>query len=117
MIKLRIVRVKCENCGKTHALLPSYIVPYTRILLEEQLEIVRQSEGERNYAAVMNANALIDESDVRSVIRRYRRSWKERLISFGLSIREEAEALVKGCFQYFRRQFLQIRGTPNGLFS
>ena len=117
LIKLRIVRVKCENCGKTHALLPSYIVPYTRILLEEQLEIVRQSEGERNYTAVMNANALIDESNVRSVIRRYRRSWKERLISFGLSIREEAEALVKSCFRYFRRQFLQIRGSPNGLFS
>ena len=93
------------------------IVPYTRIRLEEQLEIMRQSKGERAYKAVMNANALIDESDVRSVIRRYRRYWKERLISFGLSIREEAEALVKGRFQYFRRQFLQIRGSPNGLFS
>lgn len=116
-IRLRILRVKCENCGKTHALLPSYIVPYTRIRLEEQLEIVRQSEGERNYKAVMNGNALIDESDIRSVIRRYRRYWKERLISFGLSIREEAETLVKGCFQYFRWQFLPIRGTPNGLFS
>lgn len=84
--------------------------------MEEQLEIVRQSEGERNYGAVMNANALIDESDVRSVIRRYRRGWKERLISFGLSIWQEAEALLRDCFRHFRRQFLQIRRTPNGLF-
>ena len=59
LIKLRIVRVKCENCGKTHAPLPSYIVPYTRICLEERSEIVRQSEGERNYGAVMNGNALM----------------------------------------------------------
>ena len=116
-VKLRILRVKCTHCGKTHALLPSYIVPYTQVRLEEQAEIIRQWEGEKNYESVMAGNVLIDLSDIRVVIRRYRRYWKERLASAGLSIAMALEGLVKGCFQHYARQVLQIRVTPNGLFS
>lgn len=32
--KIRIQRVKCQGCNHTHALLPSFIIPYKRSLLD-----------------------------------------------------------------------------------
>lgn len=115
-VKLRILRVKCAHCGTTHALLPSYIVPYTHIRLEEQSEIIRAWEGVKDYDVIMERNSLLDCSDIRNVIRRYRKHWKERLACAGLSVAMALAELVRGCFQYYTRQFMQLRVTPNGLF-
>ena len=36
--KIKIKRVKCKGCGKTHALLPVFILPYYQTKAEEIIE-------------------------------------------------------------------------------
>lgn len=51
--RLRICRVICSECGRTHAILPESIVPYDQISLEDQRVIVIAYENgtDRNPAA------------------------------------------------------------------
>ena len=111
-----IQRVRCKECGVTHAVVPMYIVPYQWEMLKVQIKILLHWLRDRNYQEVMEKNHLIDESTVQAVIRRFRRHWQARLASAGLSVEMEPEELVKGCFAHYGRQFLQIRGVPNQLF-
>ena len=106
-----IQRVRCKECGATHAVVPTYIVPY-----QWEMEILLHWLTDRNYKDVMEKNHLIDESTVQAVIRRFRQHWQARLATAGLSVEMEAEELVRGCFAHYGRQFLQIRRVPNQLF-
>ena len=36
--------LRCSFCGKTHALIPSLIVPYSQIPREDQQEILKLNE-------------------------------------------------------------------------
>ena len=38
---LRILRVICKHCGKTHAVFPEWFVPYSQILLKHHLKIIQ----------------------------------------------------------------------------
>ena len=41
---LHIKRIKCKDCGKTHALLPEYIVPYMQALLDVILAAINDDD-------------------------------------------------------------------------
>ncbi len=43
-IKVTIIRVKCDNdkCGVTHALLPSFIIPYKTVNIFTIIDIIKQ---------------------------------------------------------------------------
>ena len=113
-LRLRICRVICSCCGRTHALLPSFIVPYSQIPLQEQVEIISAYETSDSSQSVMNRIPSIDESNCAYVIRQYCRHWKQRLLSERIDICETS--LVSRCFSAFLRQFMQIKSTPNILF-
>lgn len=117
MVQLRIQRVRCKECGATHAVVLTYIVPYQWERLEEQIEILQHWLRGEDNKEVMERNNLIDENTVEAVIRRYRQHWQARLESAKLSVEMELEELVSGCFAQYGRQFLQIRRVPNQLFS
>lgn len=114
-LKLRICRVKCECCGKTHAILPSFIIPYSQISLQDQTAVIRTYQTGASMETVMHDNASIDESNCRHIIRQYRKHWKQKLLSqkFQLS---PVSTLVFSCFYFFSYQFMQIKSTPNILF-
>ena len=114
-LRLRICRVICSECGHTHALLLSSLVPYSQIPLKEQIDICRLSESDRNFSSVMDYTPSIDENCVRSVIRRFRLHWKQRLLSESIKLIPDFH-LIRQCFSAFRRQFMQIKHTPNILF-
>ena len=114
-IKLRICRVKCECCGKTHAVLPSFIVPYSQISLLDQTAVIRASETGSSMESVMQGNACIDESNCRQIIRQYRKYWKQKLLSQKISL-SPVSSLVSACFHFFSLQFMQIKSTSNILF-
>ena len=114
-IKLRICRVKCECCGKTHAILPSFIVPYSQISLQDQTAVIQASETGSSMETVMQGNAYIDESNCRHIIRQYRKYWKQKLLSQKISL-SPVSSLVSACFHFFFRQFMQIKSTSNILF-
>ena len=60
----------CSQCGHTHSLLLSSIVPYSQIPLADQAGITT-GEAEK----VMERNPLIDENSVRYILRQFRKHW------------------------------------------
>lgn len=114
-ITLSICRVKCSHCGKTHALLPSQLVPYSRVSLQEQAAIISAYESSRDFGQIMDRTPSIDENLIVSIIRRYITHWMQKIRSFRVELSFPSR-LVKQCFSLFMNQFMQIRQTPNILF-
>ena len=44
--KLKVQRVKCKHCKKTHAILPDWLVPYSQILIYDMIDIITQYEDQ-----------------------------------------------------------------------
>ena len=113
-LDLRVLRVKCKSCNKTHAILLQFIVPYSQILLHDQISIITSYENKSSFETIMLSNLLIDESNIRYIISRYLKIWKERLIAFELKI---DKCISYKCFLKFKKQFMQIKRGSNILFS
>jgi len=113
--RIRIRRVRCTGCGHTHALFPSFLVPYSQICLPDQMEIIRLHAAGTGYAGLMGRNSDIDENNISSVLRRFRRAWEQRSASECLPL-SDALHLVRRCFRRFGCQFMQIKKLPNELF-
>ena len=114
--QLRICRLKCSECGRTHALLLSSIVPYDRISLADQRRIILAYEDGSDRNAACEDNPLIDENSVRAVVRRYLLFWLQRLLSESITLGGIA-ALIRDCFSHYSMQFMQIRRTAARLFT
>lgn len=115
-IVLSIQRLKCKHCGKTHAVFPYMIVPYSQILLKDHLSIITAYTDRTSFKPIMLANIFIDESNICYVIRQFLRHWKERTAAFGIPITDDILTLAEQCLSTFKRQFMQIRCIPNILF-
>ena len=113
-ITLTVVRVFCTVCGHTHALLLSSIVPYSQIPLNLHISVIHTYESGLSLQPILAEHCLIDENNLKSVIRSYRLYWQQRLRSAALSFIER-NSLVIGCFSHFSRQFMQIKTTVNKL--
>lgn len=112
-IPLSIQRVRCKDCGKTHAIIPSLIVPYSQVPLEDQQEILERKEKGESVSPVMERNILIDESLVRHIIKRFRVHWKERILALMLTLLDD---LVEPCLSTYGLQFMQVHRTWNSFF-
>ena len=112
-LQLRVLRLKCQNCGRTHAVLTDQIVPYEQVPLEIQKEMIMLSVFSSELEQIMTENPEITESDTIAVKRRYRKFWKERLAAIGKDITTNLEELVRSAFSSFHRQFMQIRWGIN----
>lgn len=117
-VALTISRLICVHCRRTHAILPSFIVPYSQHSIADQVVIIRFGEnGMTPFEIVQKLeNPVIDEANAASIISRFNRFWQQRLLSRGASVFELLEKLVFLSFEAFGRQFLQIRRTPNVFF-
>lgn len=115
-IQLRICRVRCSECQRTHALLLASIVPYSQIPLPDQQKICLNLEEHKNVWAICDENPSIDENNVKSVIRSYRQHWQEKLRSFRIPLACMQE-LIRLCFSNYSEQFMQVHRGFNTLFS
>lgn len=111
---LRILRLKCKECGKTHAILLANIVPYQRIGLAEQIDIINSYLGDRSYEQVLEAVADIDENNIKRVIKVFRDHWFERIKSANIFLDKH---ISKNCFAHYSRQFMQVKRTNNLIFE
>ena len=109
-ILLRIQRIRCKFCGKTHALIPEVLVPCSQIPLEDQIDLIAAYESGERFEKVLNRNPLLVEREAYQLIRKYVSCWKERCRSAGISLQKD---LTAACFRHFSRQFMQIRSVPN----
>lgn len=114
-IKLRICRVRCSECGKTHAILLSSMVPYSQIPLSIFQKICISYETGTFVYQVCDETPSVDENNVKSILRNYRRHWREKLRSLRINLLPSA-SLVRSCFADYSAQFMQIRRAPNILF-
>ena len=115
-LSLRICRVRCSECGRTHSLLPSSIVPYDRICLADQVTVIRAYMEGTDRNAICEDNPSVDENCVKAIIRRFLLFWLQRILSEAISL-SEIRSLVNECFAYYSMQFMQIRRTAVILFS
>ncbi len=115
-IRLRVCRVKCSECGATHALLLSSMVPYSQIPLSDQQRICKDYEEDRDLCMVCEGNPSIDENNVKSILRNYRLCWREKLRSLKIPLFPLAD-LIRSCFSDYSSQFRQIHRRVNKLFS
>ncbi len=113
-IRLSVQRVMCTECHTTHALLLSLIVPYSQIPLADQQEILEDIDQGQSPDPVLDRNTLIDENNVKYIIRQFRRHWKQRLLSIGKTLQDN---LTVPCLHAFFRQFMQIHRTRNKLYT
>lgn len=115
MIRLRICRVKCSVCNKTHALLLSSLVPYSQIRLCDQHQICVDFENGDCVLSVCESNIGIDENNVKYILRNYRRRWQEMLRSIRIML-DPVSLLIPACFANYALQFLQIHRGCNLFF-
>ena len=113
LLCLIVQRVRCKECGTSHALIPSVLVPYSQIPLGDQQEILERVENGVSPEPVLNRNILIDENNVKYIIRQFRQHWKQRILSLGLSL---SDPLTVPSLAAFSRQFMQIHRTGTSFF-
>ena len=113
LMTLIVQRVLCLECQHTHALIPSILVPYSQIPLKDQQDLLNCMEDHRSPDDIMLRNLLIDENNVKYILRQFRKHWKQRILSIGASI---TDALTIPCLSIYSRQFMQIHRTRNILF-
>lgn len=114
-VSLRILRVKC-SCGRTHAILLSSLVPYSRVLLADQVKIAASASPSAAVSRMEECLPDVSEWSVRNIFRNFCRLWKQRLLSMARKF-EPLSDLVRDSFLHFFRQFLQIHSGSNLLFS
>ena len=115
LIRLRICRLRCHVCRRTHALIPSLIVPYSQISAPDQADIIHLFPDKTALRSLLDRIPCIDENNVKYIMRSYRRHWKQRLLSCTIPLFPLKE-LITRCFSSYCRQFMQIKCTPNILF-
>lgn len=114
-LRLRICRLKCSFCNKTHALLLSSIVPYSQVSFSDHISIISSHERLEGFDSFMDSHSSIDENNIRYILRQYHLHWFHRLLSISL-ILSTSFSFIQGCFSNYSRQFMQIKRTPNILF-
>lgn len=112
---LNVCRLKC-SCGKTHAILPMWLVPYSKLPLAMQCSIARWGCSRDAVIQIQLSGIQLDERTIRYLFRKYKSSWEQRLLSIPVSLTEKLPELVSACFLHYGRQFMQIKRTPNQLF-
>lgn len=110
ILNLRILRLICSSCGKTHAVFPICIVPYSQMILQDHLNIINTYVNGNSFNPIMLKNEYIDESNISYIVKQFLRHWKERLISFSIAIDSH---IALRCLKTFKRQFMQIKCIDN----
>lgn len=105
--RIRILRVKCSLCNVTHAVMISCIIPYSQILLKQQMEIVTHSLSSLDNLMIQYT---IDEAHIRYIKKQYHTYWKSRLCHLTRIFHDQ---LSWYCFHHFKKQFMQIRFLSN----
>ena len=96
LITIVVLRVKCPKCNKTHAILPMFIVPYSRILLDDQISAV-----DKGYC-ITKDRVNLSTYDVFRIRRNYNRYFSKIIII------DDYYELHKRCINLLKRLFMQI---------
>lgn len=101
--KIRIKRVRCKHCGRTHALLPSFILPYYQnevsfIEVTISLKIIND-EGIEEISRICNVS--------RQIINNWIRRFKSHLTRLKVTISTDLEKIMTSLFDVKIREEYQ----------
>lgn len=116
LFRLRIMRLRCKDCGATHAILLSSLVPYSSIPLSVQVEVVKNRNNREGLKKVLDENPELAECDIYNLIIRYLCFWHQRLISIKVKS-YNTNALIDNSFSNYLTQFMQCRKAINTLYT
>ena len=60
------------------------MVPYSQIPLALHVRLIQAYEHETGFRNILEEQYLVDENNLKSIIRNYRLHWKQRLLSMRL---------------------------------
>jgi len=103
-VLLKINRVFCKNCHHTHALIPVCIVPYSQILLGDQINIILNPHRHRE---IMSNNPEISPQNIQAILSNFNRFWKKKLRSLKIDVSLDL-SFVSACVSSCHSQFMQI---------
>ena len=106
--EITIQRVKCTHCKKTHALLPSSLVPYSQIPLKYQVAMAENYLQYKYFQSVFDLLCDYPEDTIRKLLLVFMSNWLELCRSYNLQLQNLA-FLTPQCVSLFMKQFLQNR--------
>lgn len=105
--KLTILRIKCDCCGITHAVLPYSIIPYTQRTLEDTIIIYDLIDSNASFNHILIADypsiSLIDIF----ILKRSFHLWKDVMANIFLN--DSPWKIFKSSFELMNRNLSQIR--------
>ncbi|MGN0384400.1 MAG: DUF6431 domain-containing protein [Lachnospiraceae bacterium] len=99
-ITIMVIRLRCSHCHSTHAVLPSFAMPCSRINIEDAVDIL-VSEDEADTMVRLQ----ISMHQLRSIKERYADYWKQFVPDLSVPISE----ITQHCIGLLSKQFLQVR--------
>lgn len=105
VLALVVQRIRCPECGKTHALLPYDLIPWSRVPLKTIIRIVKAKNAEE-IRALLDEELELKEEDVKNARYKFRKFWRERILSYGIAY---DSTLTDQCLSIFNLQFMQNR--------
>ena len=87
-ICIRIQRVMCKHCGKTHAVFVECMVPSSMLLLTTQIEMLRSYYNHR-LEEFLSSYPTIDRPNAIYVIKNYERKWVNYLKKSGFTLKSK----------------------------
>lgn len=98
-VSFRVQRYYCKVCGTTHALLPSFVVPYKRKTLIDLIDTITEYVEHNNY--VSEDNYIID-----CFIK-----WQSRLKSLNITRKntKDEQSFFRRCTDNFKMFYLQFK--------
>jgi transposase-like protein len=125
--RLRVRRARCRGCGRTHALLPSFLLARRRDVVAAVGEALRSAAAGRGHRAIARALALA-ESTVREWLRRLRARaavLRARFVALAVALGElparapPHEGLLAGLDRAIGQAFIaaRLRFGPRAVFG
>ena len=101
--EIKIQRVYCKHCGRTHAILPVFIIPFERQTLPYVLELIENSfDGEINKADY----ELVRWTSVFN-------AWHNRLRGYLDIFSDDLSKIITFCASTYRMMFMQAKKRHN----
>ena len=99
--RLLVKQIICPECGKTHAILPDTIIPYSKYTIHVVHAIVTK---DRPVQIFQN----IPRDTIRWIIAMFTRRWKQSLLSQNIPLEDSPLSISQQCIKAFKLQFMQI---------
>lgn len=103
-IRLKVHRCSCSSCSSTHAILPSFIIPFSALSLHDACDILQPSDTYQLEELMVRLD--ISMRTVRETRFKFTLLWKKIIPSFDSF---SHFLLTETCISSFDLQFLQIR--------